>query len=324
VSPASTTDSGIHSNRFFPSGSFTAPRFLLLALVLNLAAIAADQFAAPILYSSSPLWAATACLVLVWRRGKVQCAPENPPFETRISTGRVAVFLVAHAMLVLLARALSTAYQVSSGTITAAGALLAVGKLFVLTPAIFLFPHAAWKKISRVYSPEIIACLVVLLTFFPSRALETIWPWYGQVLGRCVYVLARIFVPGLAYTGDSNPTLSGPSLDVTIVPECSGISGLELFDFLFGAVMVLDWNRLRKSRTLIGYAAGLLAILLGNTIRITSLVVFGNRGFAETVARFHVSAGSIFFSIVFLVYLSLTYRWMLGKKDTTAQHQAAH
>ncbi len=154
-----------------------------------------------------------------------------------------------------------------------------------------------------IYFPEALAALVVLLTYFPSRALEALWPWYGPLLGRFVYTLARIFVPGLAYLGDSNPAFSGPDLDVTIVPECSGINGIELFDYLFGVVAFLDWNRLRKGRALCACGAGLLAMLLGNAIRITSFVVLGNYGFAEIVSRFHTSAGWIFFSVVFLVYL---------------------
>ena len=169
-----------------------------------------------------------------------------------------------------------------------------------MAPTILLFPLAAWKRMATIYFPEAIAALVVLLTYFPSRALEALWPWYGQLLRRFVYTLARIFVPGLAYLGDPNPTLSGPDLDVTIVPECSGINGLELFDYLFGVVVFLDWNRLSKGRALFAYSAGLLAMLFGNAIRITSFVGLGNHGFAESASRFHISAGWIFFSIVFL------------------------
>ena len=181
-----------------------------------------------------------------------------------------------------------------------------------------LFPFATWKKIARLYFPEAIAGLVVLLTFFPSRVLQSIWPWYGQGLGRFVHMMARVFVPKVGYLADSNPTLSGPDLDVTIVPECSGINGLELFDYLFVVVALVDWNRLRKNRALLGYFAGLLAMLFGNAIRITSFVVLGNRGFAESVSRFHISAGWIFFSVVFLVYLSMTYGWMVGRRHVAA------
>jgi exosortase/archaeosortase family protein len=205
--------------------------------------------------------------------------------------------------------------------LTVGGTLAAAWKLCVLAPTITLFPLGMWKKIATIYFPEAIAGLVVLLTFFPSRALGTLWPWYGQLLGRFVYTLARIFVPRLAYLADSNPTLGGPELDVTIVPECSGINGLELFDYLFGVVTLLDWNRLRKGRALFAYCGGLFAMLLGNAIRISSFVVLGNHGFAESVSRFHISAGWIFFCVVFLVYLSMTYSWMLSKRDTTAQQQ---
>jgi exosortase/archaeosortase family protein len=86
-------------------------------------------------------------------------------------------------------------------------------------------------------------------------------------------------------------------------------------------VAVLDWNRLRRGRALFAYFAGLFAMLFGNAIRITSFVVFGNHGFAESISRFHVSAGWFFFSVVFLVYLSMTYSWMLGKRTAAAQDQ---
>lgn len=321
MSPANTPAPNLLSRGFLRLGSFPAPRFLLLALAFTLVAIAAEQFAAPILHSSSPLWATTAWLLLVWRRGKIPLSREDPRFDFSISIWRLAGFLAAHGVLIFSARRLGSTFQVASGAMTVGGMFVAASKLCVLVPTMLLFPLAAWRRISAIYFPEAIAGLVVLLTFFPSRALQSMWPWYGQVLGRLVLTLARIFVPKLAYLAGSNPTLSGPDLDVTIVPECSGINGLELFDYLFCVVAVLDWNRLRKGRALFVYCAGLFAMLLGNAIRITSFVVLGNHGFAEVVSRFHISAGWIFFSVVFLVYLSLTYSWMLGKRSTARHHR---
>ena len=321
VSPANTPDLSPLSNGFLRSGSCAASRFLLLALFLTLVAIAANQFTAPVLRSTSPLWATAACLLLVWRRGKVSLPPGDAALEFSFSIARLAGFLAAHGALIFFARASSGTLHAVSHAMTVKGTLLAASKLCVLAPTIILFPFAAWKKIAATYFPEAIAGLVVLLTFFPSRALQTLWPWYGQLLGRFVHALARIVVPGLAYIADANPTLGGPELDVTIIPECSGISGVELFDYLFGLVALLDWNRLRKGRLLAAYFAGLCAMLLGNAVRITSLVVLGNHGFSESVARFHISAGWIFFSAVFFVYLSMTYGWMLGKRGIAAEPQ---
>src|SRR5208337_1228167 len=166
------------------------------------------------------------------------------------------------------------------------GTLLAAWKLCVLAPTILLLPLARWKVLLSAFRAEFVAALVVLFTFFPSRALESLWPWYGQVLGRLVFLLAKPFVPGLGYIKDLTPTVTGPDLDVTIITACSGINGLELFDYLFGFV-------------------GLLAMLLGNTLRLTIIVVLGNRGYADVVSRLHISAGWIFFCAAFLVYLSL-------------------
>ncbi len=88
---------------------------------------------------------------------------------------------------------------------------------------------------------------------------------------------------------------------------------------IFGSVMLLDGNRANKGRALKAYVGGLAAILLSNVVRITSFVALGNQGFAESISRFHISAGWVFFSIVFLIYLSMTYRWMISKKDSAAE-----
>jgi hypothetical protein len=66
------------------------------------------------------------------------------------------------------------------------------------------------------------------------------------VLERFVYFLADLVVPGIGYIRSLTPTLTGPDLDVTIILDCSGINGFELFDLLFVLVVILDWNRLCK------------------------------------------------------------------------------
>lgn len=205
-----------------------------------------------------------------------------------------------------------------AGTASTGGTLLALCKLFVLAPTIVLFPPSQWKQLVSAYSSEGKAALIVLVLVanIPRRALETLWPWYGQVLGRSVYSVARLLVSGLGYENDLNPTVTGPDMDIAILPACSGIHGLELLSYLFGLVAFLDWNRLRKGRASLFYFAGIFVMLLSNALRITAFIVLGNHGFVDFVSRFHQSAGWIFFSVIFLVYLSVTYSWMLKKKNT--------
>jgi len=305
----------------FSSERTLLPWSVLVALLLTLAAVAADQIAAPILYSTSPLWASAACLLLIWRRGRIQVATgdgwSHKAFS--ISVARLAAFLAGHIALVLVIRALSNELRPVAGAISPGGALFAGLKLSVLAPTLLLFPLSAWRRIAAQYAPELVAALVVLFTYFPQRVLVSLWPWYGQILGRFVFFLGRWMVSGLGYVSGFTPTLTGRELDVTILPSCSGINGVELFQFLFALIALLDWNRLRKGRTLIGYFGGLAFILLGNALRITSFVVLGNHGLSGLISRFHVSAGWLFFSLLFLVYLALTYGWMLGKAGASGR-----
>ena len=295
----------------------------MLLLVLTAFAISTDQLAAPLLRSSSPLWATAACLLLVWRRGHLGLVPVPPASDVSFTVGRLAAFLASHAALVLAARAFQVSLQHVAGTVTLQGTLLALGKLLVLLPSALLLPVSRWRSLLTSYRAETLAALIVLFTYFPGRVIEALWPWYGQALGRIVYALSSVFARGIGYVGNLNPTLTGPHLNVTIIQECSGRNGIELFGYLFGAMAILDWNRLRKGHALAGYFLGLAAILVGNVLRITSLVVLGNHGFADTVAHYHIAAGWIFFSLVFLVYLSMTYSWMLVKQSPSFQAQEA-
>jgi exosortase/archaeosortase family protein len=302
------------------AGSLGAPRFLFLTLLLTLIAVSVDQFAAPALYTTSPLWAMLAGLLLVWRRGVLRTNADISPGRYATSAFRLVIFLAAHAVLVLVTRSsFSDIRQGTSGFLL--GGLFMIGwKLCVLTPTVVLLPVSKWRTLVHSYRVEGVAALAVLLTFFPRRALDSLWPWYSQILGRAVYFFSWLFVSGIGYDKNLPPTLTGPHLDVTIIPACSGINGLELFDFMFGLIVIIDWNRLQKSRALLAYFCGMLAMLLSNALRISSFVILGNHGLANSISRYHLEAGWLFFSAAFLVYLSAIYRWILSpERSSTAQ-----
>ena len=290
-------------------GSFSVPQAFFWSLLLGLAAILGDQSAAPVLSSSSPLWAIGCCVLLVLRRGAVAWGAAFPAPVLRVA--RVVVFFAAHIVLILTARAMTPWLQLSAGSDSALGWLVAALKLSVLAPGLVFFPFRQWQLIARTYSAELWAALLVLITFFPRREIESLWPWYGQLLGRAVFHVSQVFASGLGYIKELTPTVTGPGLDVTILLSCSGINGIELFQILFAFVVFVDWPRLNKSRTPIAYFAGMAAMLLGNLLRLISFVVLGNHGFADFLSRFHISAGWIFFSLLFLLFLSISYRWLL-------------
>jgi len=156
---------------------------------------------------------------------------------------------------------------------------------------------------------------VVFFTFFPHRIFETIWPWYSRLLGIAVWGVTRWFVPSLVCSAGTTPGFSGPQLEVSIIFACSGLDSLRLFQLLFALIAAVEWKHLNKRRALIAYFAGLGVTLMANVLRISLLVIFGNRGFTEWIMRQHVTAGWAVFTVAFLTFLTLTYNWMLQPKQ---------
>jgi exosortase/archaeosortase family protein len=288
--------------RLFP-GARLAPLALSVALLLTLVALAVDYSVVPSLYSSSPLWSAALVLLLLLRRDLPRSGASPPSLGTAPPAWRVGLFALAHLLIVLTARAAGASFfQGWPG---------AASKLAVLFPLLLLLPPQSWLPLARAYRPEFTAGLLALFTAFPFRLYAALWPWYGAILGRFVFALSRPFVPSLGYSAGLTPTLLGPDLDVTIITECGGLNGIYLFQYLFAFVLFLDWSRLHKRRTCFAYFAAIPAMLLANAVRIAALVSLGNRGYADAVSRFHISAGWPFFSAAALLFLSLSYRWML-------------
>jgi len=286
-------------------------RLLFPPLLLTFLAVTLDQLSAPALRTTSPLWATFCVLALIWRRGEVVPRPQLSAPGASLSAWRVALFALLHVTLVCAARAWLSDSPHAMSTATLNPWFLTALKFTVLLPTAALLPRASWRALGAIYRPEFAAALVVLFTFLPRRIMDALWPWYGQMLGRFVFFLSWPFAHPLGYVKASFPTITGPTLDVTILLACSGFDGIKLLDYLFAFVVLCDWNRLNKRRTLIAYLAGAAAMLLGNALRIVLMVVLGNRGLADSVERFHVSAGWMFFSAAFLVYLAVVYRWML-------------
>ena len=99
VSATHTTNLEIASAPALGSDSRRISLPFFLALVFTVGAICVDQFFAPALYSSSPLWAAGFCLLLVWQRGlrgtRLSFRFPQPSF----SAWRLLPFAAAHFAL---------------------------------------------------------------------------------------------------------------------------------------------------------------------------------------------------------------------------------
>lgn len=287
---------------------------VLLVAAASLLFLSLDFILAPALRNTSFLIAAALFLCLVVRRLSGHSLPK---VTLPLAIHRLAIFGFLHLCLVFLAGRLGPA----SGVYDAShrGVFLAAAKLLVFLPTAVLLEKETWHRIVRHFAPELFASALALLTYFPFRLFVAAWPFYSMLLARTVRFLGGLFVTGLGYAPGTIPTITGPALDVHILFGCSGLDGLRLFQILFFLLLVCDWDRLRRWRTLAGYAAGLGLMLVANAVRIAAMVVVGNRVSADLVVRYHLEAGWVYITTVFLLLLLVSYRWLLAP---TADHRS--
>lgn len=199
----------------------------------------------------------------------------------------------------------------------------AIVRYLVLFPPVVLMPISAWLRFSKQYRAECLAAVIGLLTFYPYRLFAFAWPWYSRALAQAVYMLAHPFVPSLHLFFGTAPTLSGPSLDVSIIFACGGLEAIRLFQMIFAMALVLDWNVLNHRRLMFAYFAGLAAALVANLTRIALLVIVGNRFSPGLVVRYHIDGSWGFFVLVFAMLVLLTYVWLRSPGLPADSSQAA-
>jgi len=296
-----------------------AEQAMCVRLLLCLGVIGLDYLVSPALYNGSTLWASAAVLLLVFRRGQAPGSDAAGLAVAKLSGSRLVIFLALHALIIAIGRYSSAAFTTAAASDAGAAALLAATKLLILLPGVVLFTRSDWPSLLRRYRAEFLAALVVLFTFFPYRLFHTIWPAYSQVVASLAYYGAKPFVAGLGFLSHPIPTILGPQLNLQIIFWCSGFSALAMFDTLVALVAVLDWNELNHKRLLIAYFAGAFAILGANVVRISLLVIVGNLIAPKyAMGRFHVNAGWVFFAVVYLLILAISYRWMLRTAPQSA------
>jgi exosortase/archaeosortase family protein len=284
---------------------------VLLVAASALFSLSLDFLLAPALRNTSFLLATTLFFLLVVRRlsvHPVEIALDKTPAP--LSPLRLTIFCFLHLPLFALANLLSSPDALYDGSYR--GFPLASAKLLVFLPPAVLLTRRTWQSLLRQFRPELIASGLALMTYFPFRLFVVAWPFYSTLLARTVHLLGGLLVTGLGYAPGASPTITGPVLDVHILFACSGLDGLRLFQLLFFLLLVCDWDRLRRWRTLTGYAAGLGLMLAANAIRIATMVVVGNRISADLVVRYHLEAGWVYVTAVFLLLLLVSYRWLLA------------
>jgi exosortase/archaeosortase family protein len=280
----------------------------ILVIALTLLAVSFDYAVAPPHRTSTPIVVSAFLLCLLVRR--LYFDPVEPAGLSFWAPWRLVIFVLLHLGLAGLARSFATQPEIASQALSVAP-ITAIRKFLVIVPSFVLLPRSGWQRVFRLYRAEWVATSVALATFAPYRIFAAAWPVYSRVLAHFVQAIAGLFVPDIKYQDAAAPILMGPVLDVVILPTCSGIDGILLFQLLYALLIIADWYRLGRRRALIGYFVGIATMLLANALRIAGMVVIGNRLSPELVLRYHLNAGWIFFASVFLFYLLASYPWLV-------------
>ena len=163
------------------------------------------------------------------------------------------------------------------------------------------------------------------ILFFISIFIQSIWPFLSLLVARVVYFLITLVYPETAfYTSYSTyqvifyeniPTVGAEDFGGIILKTCSGVEGLTLFFLLFTFIILLEWSRIKEKWKIAAlYLAGTITMILSNMLRVFLLIFAGIRVSPEfATGALHSNVGWIFFTLVFIFFEFLSYRWMVRK-----------
>jgi hypothetical protein len=182
--------------------------------------------------------------------------------------------------------------------------IVAIGKLLLLLPTFVLF--AGSRKLLQEMSAEFAAVAIALFTFDPERFFTLVWPYYSTVVGHVITFVARPFVPGTHLTSATEGALVvGPNVDMLLGVSCSGITSIVIFQIVFALIVIAEWNRINKFRSLVFYVITCAALMLANMVRLTIVYIILN------LTLTLVDLSWPLFLLTFLGLAFVTRNWMM-------------
>ncbi len=178
------------------------------------------------------------------------------------------------------------------------------------------FDYAFIILFSKKFKKELVvsAILSVIFLILLKYSLK-LWIFFSKIVAKCVYFMLTFFFKGATYhLEDTIPLIGIPAIKAKIYAPCSGIEGMWLFVLLFTVLVLTQYKNVNKKKVLFLYLIGIIGAFLLNILRTFCIFVIGSftsREFALGI--FHSNVGWILFTLYFLIFTQLTYRWMLIK-----------
>jgi len=178
--------------------------------------------------------------------------------------------------------------------------------LCVFALALSFFGYGFFRKVYR----SLIVFVSINYLFFITYVLLSLSK-LSEFTAAFVNTLLSFFSSGTSLVMHSDiPSLSLGDFTVNIGPACSGVQSLFMFAGLFILLVVYEYKRLDFERSAFVFVLGLISIYLLNIIRVTVLMVIGQKYPGFALGMFHSNAAWILFSVYMLVLMYCCYSWM--------------
>jgi exosortase E/protease (VPEID-CTERM system) len=186
-------------------------------------------------------------------------------------------------------------------------------------------PWAAWRRLGAQLAPALAGGAAVgVLAWGAGLATAQLWQSLSMATLTTVGAMLSPFVYDMVYLPEDR-IIGSERFFVVVGPECSGFEGLGLMGVFLGLYLVTARRNLRFPRALWLLPAGLVAVWLGNSLRIAALVLIGVHLSPDVaLGGFHSKAGWLFFCGVALALVALSRRSALfGAQPAQAAAPAA-
>jgi exosortase E/protease (VPEID-CTERM system) len=198
-------------------------------------------------------------------------------------------------------------------------AWLCLAALSALALLFTLFPLAGLRRLGR-QSAGVLAlgCAAGALAWSAGLASGTLWNSMRALTLYTVHALMLPFCERIVFSPGTSE-IGTPNFVVNVAPECSGIEGVGLIAVVIGIYLLRARAQLRFPRALWLLPFAMLAVWLGNAVRIALLIGVGSRISPEiALSGFHSKAGWLFFCGIALGLIAFCQRTRYFMREDNA------
>lgn len=253
----------------------------------------------------APLGVAVATALVLFRSEEKESLAGVASLPPGRRIFRLAIHTVLYGLFLVVTARVFGSDEAPSGSPAAWFALWGVlGASSAL--ALFAALVGVRQIVKRVLSSWVlVGMLVGLAAWVGGRLAPVLWPPLSHGTLQTTAALLRV-VGQDVYVEPEAMLLALPDFAITVAPVCSGLEGMGLITVLLSAMLVAMRKQFRFPHAVLIVPIGVLAVWLGNSVRLAGLMVVGEYLNPEIAqGGFHSKAGWVLFCAITLALASI-------------------